>query len=315
MAEFYDKDRTRSLAESLGIAVAPGAVLRAEDRAENLVARFGLPVVIKPRQSFWIDRLETWGKVWIIETVEELKEQLGSLTDHARYLVEGFFPGGVGVGVSVLAKEGRILQAFQHRRLREGRGASSSYRVSEPLNPELLAACASLCRETELTGVCMFEFRCNPRDGSWILLETNARFWGSLPLPLSLGLDFPRYLHDLLVFGAEPEQVSYAQGVRSRNLVLDAHNLLSRARELPAAGPRFVADIADFLLQPLRWATGRERSDSFVADDPRPGFSELKSLAHGVRERWSGRRRDEGGPELRDGAGSRGLPEKLPRAA
>lgn len=311
MTELYDKDLTRRLAGSLGVPVAPGAVLCQEDTAEDLAARFGLPLVIKPRQSFWIDRLETWGKVHILDTVEDLRGQLGEIPDPTRYLVECFFPSGVGVGVSVLAKDGRILQSFQHRRLREGRGTSSSYRVSEPVRDELLDACASLCRATKLTGVCMFEFRCNPQDGSWILLETNARLWGSLPLPVSLGVDFPLYLHDLLVSGAEPEPVDYAAGVRSRNLVLDAHNLLSSARPLRSIGPGFLAGAGDFLLQPLRWITGQERCDSFVADDPRPGFAELASLGR-LWTRVPGR---EGKIEQRHRAGSEALSEKLPRAA
>ena len=315
MTDLYDKDRTRRLAENLGIPVAPGAVLRPENTAEELAARFGLPLVIKPRQSFWIDRLETWGKVHILETRQDLSQQLDALVDHGRYLVEGFFSGGVGVGVSVLAKKGRILQSFQHRRLREGRGTSSSYRISEPVREELLQACASLCGATELTGVCMFEFRCDPQDGSWILLETNARLWGSLPLPLSLGVNFPLYVHDLLVGGVEHAPVGYAYGVRSRNLVLDAHNLISSARELRSAGPRFLVDAGDFLLQPLRWITGRERSDSFVSDDPRPGLAELSSVAGTARQVWIGRTHDVGGPEEGARAGSARIAEKFPRAA
>ena len=315
MTDLYDKDRTRRLAGGLGIPVAPGAVLRSEDAAEDLVTRFGLPLVIKPRQSFWIDRLETWGKVHIIESRQDLSQQLDALVDHSRYLVEGFFSGGVGVGVSVLAKEGRILQCFQHRRLREGRGTSSSYRISEPVREELLKACERLCGATELTGVCMFEFRCDPQDGSWILLETNARLWGSLPLPLSLGVNFPLYLHDLLVWGTQHERVRYSYGIRSRNLVLDAHNLLSSARELCSAGPRFLADAGDFLLQPLRWITGLERSDSFVIDDPRPGLAELTSVVGKIRQVWTAQPRAVAGPEGEDRAGSARLPDKLPRAA
>ena len=59
---------------------------------------------------------------------------LVSLTDRSRYLVESYFEGS-GVGVSVLAHEGEILQIFQHRRLREGKGGNSSYRISETVNP------------------------------------------------------------------------------------------------------------------------------------------------------------------------------------
>lgn len=280
MLDLFDKQRTRAIAQALGISVAPGAALQADNSAEDLVATFGLPLVIKPRQSYRIDALDSWGKVWILDTVEEVRHRLREVDDRALYLVEGFFEGGVGVGVSVLASEGRILRAFQHRRLREGLGSSSSYRISEPVDEQLLRACQSVCSEVQLTGVCMFEFRRHLKDGSWVLLETNARLWGSLPLPVSLGVGFVTELHDLLVLGSEHEARPYRHGVRSRNLVLDAHNLLSAGRRLSVRSfPGFGVAVADFLLQPVRWAMGSERSDSFVSDDIKPGLAELWSLA------------------------------------
>jgi predicted ATP-grasp superfamily ATP-dependent carboligase len=292
IADLFDKVRTRELAARLGVPVAPGAALGADDPADELVARFGLPLVIKPRQSYWIDQLDDWGKVWILHSVDEVRRILAEIDEPSRYLVEGFFSGGAGVGVSVLARSGRILQAFQHRRLREGHGTSSSYRVSEPVHDDLLQACAKICQDTELTGVCMFEFRSNLRDGSWILIETNARLWGSLPLPVALGVDFPAWLHDLLVHGREHEAVDYSPGIRSRNLLLDAHNLLSAARDGGTAGLATVlAGLLDYLAQPVRWAASRETSDSFVRDDLRPGFAELAWAARRAVRRVTSRNR------------------------
>src|SRR5207244_10485778 len=144
-----------------------------------------------PGRPFSLDRPGSAGKVWFVETEPELRRVLTVIPEPSRYLVEAYFEGS-GVGVSVLVRDGEILHAFQHRRLREGRGGSSSYRVSEPVNQALYCACEKICDRTDLTGVCMFEFRYNPGNKSWILLETNARFWGSVPLPLSLGVDFLR---------------------------------------------------------------------------------------------------------------------------
>jgi predicted ATP-grasp superfamily ATP-dependent carboligase len=138
----------------------------------------------------------------------------------------------------------------------------------------------------------MFEFRSNLRDGSWILIETNARLWGSLPLPVALGVDFPAWLHDLLVHGREHEAVDYSPGIRSRNLLLDAHNLLSAARDGGTAGLATVlAGLLDYLAQPVRWAASRETSDSFVRDDLRPGFAELAWAARRAVRRVTSRNR------------------------
>lgn len=281
MELLFDKQRTRELGVQLGINIVPGARLEACDNAEDLAARYGLPLVIKPRRSYWPDKPDRWGKVYIAEDKAELANILAKLSDRPRHLVEAYF-NGVGVGVSVLAQNGNILQAFQHRRLREGWGGSSSYRISEAVDPSLYSACVKIARHTNFTGVCMFEFRRNEHTKDWVLLETNARFWGSMPLPLSLGVDFPRSLYDLLVEERHHAPVRYACGVRSRNIVLDGLNLATSLRRIKVS--TWLCDLASYLAQPVGWLSGRERSDSFVVDDLRPAIAEcamlLKKVGH-----------------------------------
>ncbi len=262
----------------LGIPVAAGRELRENDTADSLAGDFGLPVALKPRRSYLLSResFESRGQVAIVRTSAELAAGLAGIQDRSGYIVEQYFQG-VGVGVSVLANEGRVIQAFQHRRLREGRSGSSS-RVSEPLNHDLLKACQSMCRHTNLTGICMFEFRYNPATQSWVLLEANARFWGSLPLPLSLGVDCPRLLYELLVLKTEQPQVVYPVGIRARNFALDGRNLLAEVPRRVHNVGSWLSGVADFLAQPLRWLAGTERSDTFVGDDLKPALAECGRL-------------------------------------
>jgi hypothetical protein len=171
----FDKERTRQLCDQLEIPVTAGARLGSDDTAKALIGRFGLPLVLKPRQSYWVDRLDVRGATSIVEDESKLATLLGTIGDRSRYLVESYSEGA-GVGVSVLAEGGRILHAFQHRRLREGWGGCSSYRISQPIDNELYRACERICTHTRLTGVCMFEFRYNLATRNWILIETSARF-------------------------------------------------------------------------------------------------------------------------------------------
>lgn len=281
MTALFDKERTRELCMRLGVPVAEGGRLSRDDGARELAQRYGLPLIVKPRQSYRLDRMDTWGRVHVVDDERALGQVLSEISDHSRYLVEGHFEG-CGVGVSVLARDGEILQAFQHRRLREGRGGSSSYRVSEAVNEKLLDACERIARELGLTGVCMFEFRYNLETGEWILIETNARFWGSMSLPLSLGIDFPNLLRDLLVDGTVHAPAGYPVGVRSRNFVLDGRNLISLIRGRKATTGEKLRELRDFLMQPFSWVTGRERSDSFVLDDLRPALRECLGLLRSI---------------------------------
>ena len=279
MPLLFDKEQTHLMCDELDIPNVFWQPLDKLHTAESLVSLFGLPLVIKPRRSFWADSANAREIVEIVDDLPELERVLGSITDRGRYLVESYFEGS-GTGVSVIAKNGTILQAFQHRRLREGRGGCSSYRISEAINQELRQAAEAVCAKIKHNGVCMFEFRVNKSTGKWVIIEINARFWGSIPLPLALGLDYPKWLYDLLVNDASRSETHYPVGVRSRNIPLDTNNLLKkwrRGKELNASS--FLVELVNYITQPVRWATGQEKVDGFSLDDLRPSFKEISWIA------------------------------------
>ncbi len=281
-AAFFDKGATRALAIEAGVPVAPGEVLGevlgedgAPPDAATLAARYGLPLALKPRRSFGIEQIASRRSVVILRSEEALARALAELDHPADYLVEGFFEGS-GVGVSILAAEGAVLQAFQHHRVFEsGPTGGSTQRVSAPLDPALYEATAALARATALHGVAMVEFRRDMRSGRFVLLEVNARFWGSLPLAVASGVDFPAQLYDLLVEGRRHPRIAYRTGQYARSLTNDAYRLVrdlgDRAVPLPARLGRVGADVLGGLGRTL---VGRERTDSFALDDLGPWFAE-----------------------------------------
>ncbi|MDR3418102.1 MAG: ATP-grasp domain-containing protein, partial [Nevskia sp.] len=273
----FDKYATRELARRLGIPVAEGRLPRPGESSEAVLAALGAPVVIKPRWSFVLERLERRGKVRFARDAAELARLQPELNaeDH---VLERFFPGQ-GLGVSLLAHQGRVLQAFEHHRMRED-GSGSYYRVSAPLTPALLNACAGLVAALEYTGVGMFEFRRDRRNGTWVLLEVNARPWGSMPLPLGLGVDFPWRWYRLLTAGEESPAVEYRTGVYGRNLLPDLQVVLGQAR-----GLRRLPRLGRWLLELSRVASGREIHDVLVRDDPRPAWAELGAALGGAARR------------------------------
>jgi protein-tyrosine-phosphatase len=214
------------------------------------------------------------------------RERLLRSLDPGETLIEQYF-AGQGVGVSVLASRGQILQAFEHHRVREIAGASF-YRHSAPLTPDLMAACEAIVTALDYTGIAMFEFRTNA-GGAWILLEVNARPWGSMPLPLALGVDFPYRWYRLLVAGEETPAIGYRAGVYGRNLVPDIRISLMEAaatRHGPAATAWFLVRRAAEL---RRVFSGREVHDVLVSDDPRPGLTELQQIAGNIGRRAANR--------------------------
>jgi predicted ATP-grasp superfamily ATP-dependent carboligase len=289
IAVLFDKHRTRHLAQRLDIPVAPGRLLAPDDTADGLVAEFGLPLLLKAPRSYDLDTLDQRGTVDKLDTRDALEARFAERAGKP-LLVEGFFEGR-GVGVSLLADKGDVTHVFQHRRLHEeGTGGGSSLRISEPVSPHLRAMCARIAAELALTGVAMFEFREDETTREAVLLEVNARFWGSLPLAVASGVDFPLYLHDLLVEGRRHPEKPYRNGLRARGFLRDLHAIVAGfALSQPATYLTTLGRLLGFAAQPVGWALGREASDTFTRDDLAPAFAELLRAPTTFRHR-TGRR-------------------------
>ena len=197
IAVLFDKHETRKLAQEVGVPVARGRLVRTGETGEHILTEFGAPVAVKPCHSYSLGRLHARGKVEVVGDPARLDRLLTGF-DPGEILIEQYF-SGKGVGVSVLASRGRVLQAFEHHRVREIAGGSF-YRFSAALSPALARACEAVVAALKYTGLAMFEFKISP-TGDWVLLEINARPWGSMPLPVALGVDFPYRWYRLLVAG------------------------------------------------------------------------------------------------------------------
>lgn len=272
----FDKHETRELAAHVGVPIARGRLARHHEVAGSILAEFGTPVVVKPRRSYTIEGLAKRGRVHVTGNKAHL-EQLLLEAEPDSLLLKSCFDGD-GLGLSVLAHDGKLLQAFEHHRVHE-RSGSSFYRVSAAPSPDLVQACGAIAAAIAFTGVAMFEFKRNPA-GDWIMLEVNARPWGSLPLPVALGVDFPYRWYRLMVDGAELPPVPYQVGIYGRNLVPDLMSALADA-ELHQAPLRKAGALARRLSGLRRILILAERHDVYVRDDPAPARAEFAAIIRG----------------------------------
>jgi len=265
MLAFFDKCETRALATACGVPIAHGGPI-----SEQLVAEIGLPLAVKPRRSMQLSGIGQRGAVSIVRDDAALAKALASAQPPGEYFLEAFFVGD-GVGLSVLADRGDILQAFQHRRLQEASetGGSSS-RVSEAIHPALMSAVAAMCQKSRLTGVAMFEFRHDRVSDGFILLEVNARFWGSLPLAVASGVEFPVLLCALLSGTPSPERCGYQIGVQRRDYSGEYYRILLEAER---GGSVMMRATALMVALPQLWFAAARRPqqfDSYAVDDLAP---------------------------------------------
>lgn len=272
---FTDKARTRQLAFHAGIPVCAGRLVTAGDRAAPLASSFGLPLVLKPRRSWTPDEIRGKRTARIVRTIDELERALDEGLA-GEWVVESFF-AGTGIGVSVLARAGVPVAAIQHRRLREeDETGPSTRRTSEPLNPRLLAWTRALAAASRLDGVAMFEFRWDPVADEHVLLEVNPRFWGSLPLAIAAGLDFPAMLVAQRAGAPNPAPTGYRSGCVKIDLRGDYERIVAEVEAAPRLLGRLRA--AASALAQLPTLGRKSLFDSWAEDDPAPFLEERRMI-------------------------------------
>lgn len=276
---FASKLRTLELARSLGIAVPRERAATSHADADGVIEEFGLPLVLKPHTSYNSADPDARHAVRKVYAAEQFGPALTAMLRSGPVSIQQNFIGR-GVGVELLLRDGEPLLTFQHERVHEPlHGGGSSYRKSVPVSPALLDAALKLMRAVNYTGVAMVEFKVDPQRGAWVLLEVNARFWGSLPLALAAGADFPLGLYQLLVTGRVDVPRRPRVGTHCRNLLSDAawlrDNLRADHRDATLATRPLRLVLRDAAVNTL---LGREHFDTLVVDDPWPGLHELREL-------------------------------------
>jgi predicted ATP-grasp superfamily ATP-dependent carboligase len=225
-----DKAETIKIAMKCNIACPKTYFVESLEELEFLIKQVDFPLVIKPRRSFG-------GRGLVFtQTRETLKRDW--LKVHQNYpfpLIQEFIPqGGDAFGVSALFNsKHEVRTVFVHRRIREYpvSGGPSTLRESV-YNPTLMETGIELLRKLNWYGVAMVEFKVDPRDGKSKLMEINPRFWGSLPLAIYSGVDFPYLLYRMAIEGDIEPHLEYQVGVKCRWLIGDFMHFLTNPNRL-----------------------------------------------------------------------------------
>lgn len=286
------------LARSLGIPAPMEETLSSADQSDAVLAKFRFPIVLKPASSFSIDDLQNKRMVRRVSTKDAFLTYLAEALTVGEVLVQENFIGR-GVGVEFLANQGEALYTFQHERVHEPLlGGGSSYRRSVERDPELLEATRRLVKALDYTGVGMVEFRVDPESRRWVFLELNPRFWGSLPLAIAAGADFPRFLYELLVEGRRDFPQDYRVSLYARHVANDIGWLSSNLRADKTDQTLAIKPLSAVLSELLNLLKLRERWDTLTLDDPVPGLYDLWNIAGRGWRRLARRVRSAGAPAI-----------------
>jgi D-aspartate ligase len=278
----YDKRLTYPLGERLGLDVPRTLYPRRRSDLEWLEIDF--PVVLKPAVKERFNRL-TAAKAWRVDGRRELLERYDdacTLVSPEVLMVQELIPGGgeTQFSYAALCDDGRPLASIVARRTRQyppDFGRASTY-VESVECPEVIPPSLTLLEHLRFAGLVEVEFKRDPRDGRFKLLDVNPRVWGWHTLCARAGVDFP-YLLWLALNGSPPPVTAARAGVR---WVRTATDLPMMAREILHRRASPVAYVRS-LRGPLEGAI-------FARDDPLPGLAEMPQLATMLARRLAGGR-------------------------
>jgi predicted ATP-grasp superfamily ATP-dependent carboligase len=273
-----DKKNTYDLAARLRIPCPETFNPRSEEELVPLHAR--LPLAIKPavKENFFY---ATGAKAWRANTVDELHRMYAKAAAQIRpeeILVQEIIPGDGSRQVSYCAffRDGHAQNVLLARRLRQHPrefGRAATYVETIEL-PEIEELSERFLKAINYYGLVEIEFKQDPRDGQYKLLDVNARTWGFHALGFAAGVDFP-YLQYADQVG-DPAPGSHAPaGIGWLRLLTDLptafSDLLGRHLSLGA------------YWQSLR----RTRIESvYCGDDPLPSIAELFLLPYLIAKKY-----------------------------
>jgi len=202
--------------EVLGRIQSKRAQLEAAERAGIAVPRWsaesaaadelGYPVLVKPSSTEGFKR--RFGRqAFRCETRAEVEAAFAEAAEYEP-LIQELIPGGddelYTLG-SYLDRDGEPLGLFCGRKLRQTPPGVGTCRVGEAVwVDEVVDQGLRFLRELGHVGLSQVEFKRDPRDGSYRLMEINPRLWQWHGLAAACGVDFPRIAYEDLV-GERPD--------------------------------------------------------------------------------------------------------------
>src|SRR5919112_5907299 len=223
-----NKATTFALARSAGVPSPATFAVSDEDDVRRFCASAEFPAVLKPELSHIYRELV--GVKWtrVDSTEEAVRAYAVARSLSLEVVLQELIPGDelCGVVYNSYFRNGEPLVEFTSRKIRNSPPdtGSPSVVVSEWI-PEVVEYGRRLLRAAKFSGYSCTEFKKDPRDGEYKVMEVNARHNLSSLLATRCGLNFPWMQYQHLVKGLEPVQRNYEQGVYWIDVTRDVQNL------------------------------------------------------------------------------------------
>lgn len=231
-----DKEKMSEFVKQVNVPVPKTWVINNIGQAKKI--KFDGEMIIKSSKEMKGKKVEylTGGA----ELISKLKERLVFGPQIVQERIFGF-----GCGFLALYKEGKLKASFQHKRIRQypfSGGVSSA--AESYYDPKLEEFGKKILDSLKWEGVAMVEFIYDVKDKKYKFIELNPKFWGSLDLAISSGVEFP-YLYYLAAKNINFKAPKYAVGVRFQWVLPEDTLRIKSAPDKAEALKEYLRDMVD----------------------------------------------------------------------
>lgn len=231
-----DKQRTYELARRAGIPTPAVASLPDRDAAVRAAATLRYPCGLKPLHAHVARRAGVARKLIVVDDAEELLDAYDQLSAlGVETLATELIPGGddrLCSYYSYLDADGRPLLHLTKRKFRQWppHTGTGCYQITH-WNPELAELGLRFFQAIGLRGLAHAEFKRDPRDGSYRLIECNHRFTAAIEQVRIAGIDLALLSYNRVAGRPLPPLEGCRDGVRLWDPVEDVRALIAYRRE------------------------------------------------------------------------------------
>ena len=262
----WDKRNTYRLAKELNIPIPATWFPKAIEELDQITTPF--PVALKPaiKEHFFY---ATKAKAWRANNKTELRElyqRAVSLAGAEEVIIQDLIPGDGTHQFAYCAffKNGQAVASMEARRRRQHPhefGRASTFVETIDL-PALGALSERFLSAAGYYGLVEVEYKLDPRDGQFKLLDVNARTWGYHTLGPSAGVDFPYLLYSDQI-GTAVDACRGKSGISWIRLLTDVPTGLIEITRGRLGLGEYVQSLRNFNTEAV-----------FSWDDPMPGLME-----------------------------------------
>ena len=274
----WNKKNTYDLATQLNIPCPRTYNPRSEEELEPLYSK--LPLAVKPavKEHFFY---ATGAKAWRAESPAELRRRFAAARLQIRpeeILVQEIIPGDGRQQFSYCAffRDGSAHSSLVAQRLRQHPhefGRASSYVESISL-PEIEELSERFLKKIKYYGLVEIEYKLDPRDGQYKLLDVNARIWGFHSIGFPAGIDFP-YLLFADQLGEQTTHCRGEAGIGWLRLITDVPTAFSQVVSRQTDARSYFRSLK------------RTRVESvFCREDPLPSIAEVALLPYLIAKKY-----------------------------